>query len=68
MFVCMMVEVLGGCGGVESQKEKERLWKKREDAVRSDPERGALQSAERELWEGSPFTLSLSLFLQSCHS
>lgn len=48
-------------GGGLSPKEKERLLEKRRDAIRSDPERRALQSAQRELWEGSPFTLSLSL-------
>ncbi len=47
-------------GGGLSPKEKERLLEKRGDAIRSDPERRALQSAQRELWEGSPFTLSLS--------
>lgn len=46
--------------GGESQGEGEACGKER-DAIRSDPERRALQSAERQLWEGSPFTLSLFL-------
>lgn len=59
VYVCV-VEV----GGGEYQEGEASV--KRGDAVRSDPERRLFQSAQRELWEGSPFTLSL--FLQSCHS
>lgn len=57
--MCVVVVVVVG-GGAESQGEGEASGK-RGDAIRSDPERRALQSAQRELWEGSPFTLSLSL-------
>lgn len=46
------------CGGA-SQGEGEASLK-RKDAIRSDHNRRALQSARRELWDGSPFTLSPS--------
>jgi len=57
-------EVGGRCF---AQRGRRGFWK-RGDAIRSDPQRRQLQSAEKELWEGSPFTLALSLFLLSCHS
>lgn len=54
----MVAAVVGG--GIESQGGERRGFWKRGDAIRSDPERRTLQSAKRQLWEGSPFSLSLS--------
>lgn len=59
----MCARVCSGDGGgweIASEREGEASGK-RGDAIRSEPERRPLRSAERELWEGSPFTLSLSL-------
>lgn len=56
----MMALELEAGGRVCSQDEG-RVLKKRGAEIRSDPQRRVLQSAEKELREGSPFTLALSL-------
>lgn len=59
MCACVRAAGMAVGGRLRPKREGEASGKKRGDAIRSEPERRPLQSAEWELWEGSPFTLSL---------